>query len=391
MDSTTRAPTLTATAAYLRFPLTEDHRSPVQDGSRCVHCRATHVQKWGRASGRQRFRCCACRRTFSTFTGTALQNLKRPELWRKFLWCIDGRLTVRQTGAVLGVDKDTALRWRHRLLDQWRAAGRRTLAGAVVVGRFWVPHSAKGVRYLQRPPRHRGEPWSFPPLQTGPVTVLVAWSNPREVVLESFIGDIRRVDYARRLQPRLGGVTEILGVGGPFTPLALFARGIGAEYVQERRSFFPRRVWEIRRDLRSWLRPFRGVSTRRLNNYLEWYRRRGLRVPPDQQHPRTERYGASPKQWPRGGPGKICRRKAHLPLSRLLRRPVRLLCRPRGGLLAARPPRDPPRLKQRHQPVHGLLHRGLLRPDHRLRILRRLVRARNTGHVPDLARIGLGI
>lgn len=274
-------PALHSTTRYLRFPLMEDHRAPLQNGSSCAHCRSRRVQKWGRFSGRQRYRCRECRRTFSTFTGTALYYLKRPERWRQFLWCVDGRLTVRTSAAVLGCHKDTALRWRHRLLAQWRKEPRPRLKGRIVIGDFCMPHSDKGGRSLARPSRRRGEPWTFASQQTGPVTVLVAWEHPAAMILESVSG--RRIyggDYDVRLAPRIRDVTEIIGFAGPMGPLAAFARRVGAGYDRDRRSFHPTQVFIVRRELREWLRPFRGVATRRLDNYLEWFRRRGSGASP---------------------------------------------------------------------------------------------------------------
>lgn len=285
--------TLGAATRYLRFPLESDHRAPLRNGSSCPHCYGKKTQKWGRFSGRQRFRCRACGRTFSTFTNTALHHLKRVELWRRFLWCHDGRLTVRASAAVLGVDKNTALRWRHRLLDQWREERRPRLKGRLVVGHFSVPTSAKGSRSLTRPARRRGEDWWLPGLQTDPVTVLVAYESPTALLMEcSGPGRLRSIDYDRKLLPRTRDVTEVVGCTGPCGELAAFSSRIGAAYTQQRRSFFPYEVFVIRRELRAWLRPFRGVATRNLDNYLEWFRRRGGPHGPPEPFPTTPAYRA---------------------------------------------------------------------------------------------------
>lgn len=270
-------PHLTSTIRYLRFTLAADHRAPLQDGSACPHCASERVQKWGRFAGRQRYRCRGCRRTFSTFTGTALHYLKRPRHWRPFLQCVDRRLTVRRSAALLDVNKDTALRWRHRLLEQWRKEPRPHLEGRIKVGDFCMPHSAKGDRSgrLTRPPRRRGEPWTLPTFQTGPVTVLVAWDPSAAMIIESLGAHrIRQEDYDVHVRPRLGRVTEIVGVSGPLCALARFAFRLEAPYSAEKRSRFPTELAFVRRRLRRWLRPFHGVATRRLGNYLEWFRRR---------------------------------------------------------------------------------------------------------------------
>lgn len=298
---------IASTVRYLRFPLAEDHRALVRDGTACPHCNGQRIQKWGRFSSRQRYRCRNCGRTFSTFTGTALRYLKHPDRWRRFLWCVDGRLTVRKSAAVLGVDKDTALRWRHRLLDQWRQERMPRLTGSLVIGSFSVPHSAKGSRSLDRPPRRRREDWSFPSIQTGPVMVLVARSSPQAMLIKSVAGRIRSKDYDRVIGPRAIGVSEIVGSGGPSCPVALFANRLSIPYRWEPRSFSPLDVFIVRSALRAWLRPFHGVSTRRLDNYLEWFRRsaRNERL---QQFPRTASYrpthGVGGAGWRRArGPG----------------------------------------------------------------------------------------
>ncbi len=271
----TTNPTLATTLGYLRFPINSDHRAPLQNGNACPHCSRRHVQKWGHFSGRQRYRCCDCGRTFSTFTGTALYYLKRPDHWARFLWCVEGRLTVRAAAAVLGVHRNTAHRWRHRLLDQWRAEPRPRLTGRVVIGDFSIPHSLKGARALQRPPRRHGEPWTFPSLQTGPVMVLVAWERPGAMVIES-VGArrLRSDEYDARIGPRLRNVTTIVGTRVLHCALTGFSLRLGAQYQSEKRCFFPTEVFLVRRALRAWLRPLRGVSTKRLDNYLEWFRRR---------------------------------------------------------------------------------------------------------------------
>jgi len=50
----------------------------------CVHCGATTLQRWGATgTGMRRWRCKACRRTFSSTTGTALERLRRPEAFHE--------------------------------------------------------------------------------------------------------------------------------------------------------------------------------------------------------------------------------------------------------------------------------------------------------------------
>ena len=71
----------------------------------CPHCRCAEVRSWGRAGGKPRYRCAACRRTFNPLTGTALAGLHYPERWRDqaqaFLSTVKGYV---QLGGALSED-----------------------------------------------------------------------------------------------------------------------------------------------------------------------------------------------------------------------------------------------------------------------------------------------
>jgi len=298
---------LAATIGYLRFPLRVEHRAALCDGSHCPHCDGVRIQKWGRflgraapedpraapedpraapedpRSARQRFRCLDCGRTFSTFTRTPLRYLKRPQRWRGFLWCTEGRLTLRRTAAVLGIDKDTALRWRHRLLDHWRREGHPRLRGRISVGEFTMPLNEKGSRRLRRAARRHSEPASRkgPEAELVPLVAAVQ-EDGRDLSIQRITRlPPGRADYASVLVPLLGHVEEVASWRGPLCPLAAFAREMGATYRIEQRAPRETNLFRLRRELRRWLRPLYGVATRRLENYLEWFRRdRPVPMPP---------------------------------------------------------------------------------------------------------------
>lgn len=254
----------------------------------CPHCACARVHKWGTFSGRQRFRCTRCRRTFSTFTATPFQYLKRVDAWPTYMWCVDTRLPVRLAAAISGIHRDTAFRWRHRLLNHWRHSDETTLQGRIVVGEFRFPHSSKGRRPPGRPARSRGTRW-LSRLPAGEiVNVLVARQSDRAQVME-VIGcrPLYGRDYRERLLPRLRDVHTVVGFRGPKCELAAVARRIGATYepTGSPHSFFPGELHPVRLRLKSWLRRFRGVATRYLDNYLHWFGREsagstGLPRPP---------------------------------------------------------------------------------------------------------------
>lgn len=125
-------------------------------GLRCPRCGMGEVQRWGGFSGRQRYRCRCCLRTFSDLTGTPAAYRKKIALWVRYAGCLAESMSVRSAARALGIDPSTAFRWRHALLGQ--LAGRRaeSLAGHIELGWVRFAYSQKGQRALDRPARHRG-------------------------------------------------------------------------------------------------------------------------------------------------------------------------------------------------------------------------------------------
>jgi transposase-like protein len=247
----------------------------------CPRCGSGRVGGWGRYRGGHRHRCLDCGRTFTATTATPAAYLKKPALWNLFCDFMRISLPVRSTAAVLGVHKDTAFRWRHRFLHAVRA-GETSLEGAprsvvepldgrIFVAETWFMFSEKGKRNLGRPARRHS--W------------VTDWlSAPRAWVV--LLGDdsgrhVGRVTGLRRpmvdeLEPVLAEVVSRRNVvltspDGPYAQLPRTARRLGLRH--ERVGLHEgARVGAYRRRLKRWLRPFHGVATRYLPNYLAWHR-----------------------------------------------------------------------------------------------------------------------
>lgn len=259
-------------AAPPSFPFA--HYRRLRFGSRrpsCPHCAARRVHCWGTFSGRRRYRCTACRRTFSDFTGTPLANLKLIDRWPAFGHCVLASLTVRQTAELLAVDKTTAFRWRHRLLHALDASDTRPLGMAVLVHETSFPYSEKGRRDLDRPPRRRSV---FGRLDVPTAWVYVA-ADPGLRFASGVTGLHRpnAVDLRSALEPRLQPAAELASVFGPYGAAGLLAVRTHRAYRRVDRcspefAVVQRSITALRR----WLRRFNGVATRYLSNYLAWHR-----------------------------------------------------------------------------------------------------------------------
>ena len=115
-------------------------------GRPCPHCACARLHRCGFASGLQRFRCLACRRSFNALTGTPLARLRKRECWLPYIQCLLESRTVRYAALATGVHRTTSFRWRHRFAPgaaRHRAfsvgASGCAILSAIPAGRFRRP------------------------------------------------------------------------------------------------------------------------------------------------------------------------------------------------------------------------------------------------------------
>lgn len=187
-------------------------------------------------------------------------------------------LSVRRTGSRLGVTKDTALRWRHRLLATLGAADVSPLGPTVALDETWFPLSEKGRRNLGRPARRRA---AWHRVDMVPIWVSLARDDTGRTA-GTVIGARRptAADLVVALDGRLTAGATVVSTIGPYGAPGLLAVRLALGYRRERSSS-PRiaAIRDHRLALRRWLRRFRGVATRYLGNYVTWHRFLAAPVP----------------------------------------------------------------------------------------------------------------
>ncbi|WBS00856.1 hypothetical protein OU994_21450 [Pseudoduganella sp. SL102] len=97
----------------------------------CPHCECQRSHRCGQASGLQRYRCVACRRSFNALTGTPLARLRLRDKWLQYLQCLIESTPVRSAARRVAVAKSTSFRWRHRFIAAVLRAPRPQLSGIV--------------------------------------------------------------------------------------------------------------------------------------------------------------------------------------------------------------------------------------------------------------------
>ena len=106
--------------------------------------------------GLPRYRCTACLRTFNPLTGTPLAKLHKRAHWAAYMKALIEGLSLRAAAQQCGINKNTALLWRHRFLQVISQHQATHEQGIVEADETFFLKSFKGQRPLDRPPRKRG-------------------------------------------------------------------------------------------------------------------------------------------------------------------------------------------------------------------------------------------
>lgn len=243
----------------------------------CPRCRSERWYRHGKTDGLQRYRCQACGKTFNGLTGTPLSRLRHRRKWLDYTECLLASLTVRKAATELGVDKNTAFRWRHRFLTLPKADRRMSLHGITEADEMYLLESRKGERHLERPARKRGGAASKRGISDEQVCILVARERTGHTL--DFVtgrGPLTKAHLRRCLGPIFAD--DGLLVTDSNASYRYFAKEAGITHeavnlragVRTRGAFHVQNINAYHSRFRLWLDRFNGVATHYLPNYLGW-------------------------------------------------------------------------------------------------------------------------
>ena len=219
------------------------------------------LYRHGIANDVQRYRCCACGRTFNDLTGTPLARLRLEAKWLAYAQALLDSLPVRKAADRVGVHRNTAFRWRHRFLLWVRLDGPALLNGIVEADETCLLESQKGSRALDRPPRRRGGRVAKPGISSELDCILVARHREgRTVDAVTGRGHLKAVRLERDLLVRKHRIAH--ETVNPRARARVRRLGNLAIHVQNVNAYCQR--------FKTWLQGFRGVASRYLPNCLGW-------------------------------------------------------------------------------------------------------------------------
>lgn len=252
------------------------------EGLACPHCGSTGVVRNGHAAnGAQRYFCKDCRKSFTATTGTIFARTVSPDTWRDYLLCMLDGLSLRKSAKRCGIALSTSFLMRHRVLDAVRKARAGfKLHGIVEIDELFFDLSFKGNHHgnftLPREIHHRGSLSNQRGSSLHKVCVISARARNGDAVLTvSNLGNASKADVMDAFDGVVWAGSTLCSDGtGIYEELAhedhlTLERLYGKERI--RGIFHIQNLNSLHSSLRGFLRPFRGVSTKYLPNYLTWH------------------------------------------------------------------------------------------------------------------------
>jgi len=248
----------------------------------CPHCSSGKVYKRGKQAGIQMYQCRECNRWYSETTGTPLWAIKLKHKWQAYLRCMQQGMSIRKIAKELHISIQTSFDWRHRILSALDKYTPDTLSGIIECDEMELPLSNKGQRGLDRPARKRGTDFKRNKVSAKSTTVQVVASVERgggtmlkAVESKRLSADQIAKVFDDKLQK---GSTLITDKHASYRLYAKKCPEIkhrvlyGKQHVsKDEPEVHLQRVNNTHSQIRTFLRPFNGVSTKYLQNYLNWY------------------------------------------------------------------------------------------------------------------------
>ena len=265
------------------IPRCQELRRSILDNKQgcCAHCGHTKYVKFGKDKGAHRYKCKSCKRSFTEYSGTWMAGLHQKDKIDAYLQLMLEEKTLDKIKETLSINKKTAFDWRHKILSSVEESEKGVFTGITESDETFFLHSEKGKTKQGRKPRKRGGTSSKKGVNSEHIAVIVTLDRKDQMDLTvAAAGRLKKNDIENAIGKRLTSQTVLC------TDSHVSYKGFAIDNQLEHhplRSDLKERVkhgvYHIQHvnsahhRLKKWIdNKFWGVSTKYLQQYLNWFR-----------------------------------------------------------------------------------------------------------------------
>ncbi len=253
-----------------------------RDKKPCPHCSSKKVYRRGKQKGVQMYKCNDCTKWYSETTGTPLYDIKLKSKWQSYLNCMEQGMPIKKIAKELHISIQTSFDWRHKILSSLEQFVPTQLSKEVECDELELPMSNKGSKSLERKPRKRGTYFkgNQDTDEITTVQVVTAVQRNGDKYLKAVASKrLTKQQIAKVFEGKLADNTTLITDKHPSykafvkdNPTIKHKRLLAKNHVAKMdKTIHLQKVNNIHSQLRTFLRPFNGVSSKYLQNYLNWY------------------------------------------------------------------------------------------------------------------------
>ena len=248
----------------------------------CPHCSHSKYVKFGIDKGSQRYKCKSCKRSFTEYTGTWMAGLQRKDKIDDYLVLMLEEKSLDKIKEALSINKKTAFDWRHKILSSLSENDKDDFTGITESDETFFLNSEKGRPVLDRKSRKRGGSSKSRGISKDQVTVIVTQDRKSGLDLTvATMGRLKKIDIEKAIGNRIHPNQTIL-CSDAHVSYKGFAIDNKIEHhalkavIKQRvknKIYHIQHVNSTHNRVKKWIdNTFWGVSTKYLQQYLNWYR-----------------------------------------------------------------------------------------------------------------------
>ena len=248
----------------------------------CAHCGHSKYVKFGTDKGSQRYKCKSCKRSFTEYTGTWMAGLQRKDKIDDYLALMLEEKSLDKIKVALSINKKTAFDWRHKVLAALSENDKDDFTGITESDETFFLNSEKGSPVNHREPRKRGGTSKTRGISNDQVAVIVTQDRKSNLDLTvATMGRLKKIDIENAVGHRIKASKTVL-CSDAHVSYKGFAIDNQIEHHSLKTSIKQRvknKIYHIQHvnsthnRVKKWIdNRFWGVSTKYLQQYLNWYR-----------------------------------------------------------------------------------------------------------------------
>lgn len=248
----------------------------------CPHCGHNKYVRFGRKSGSQRYKCKSCRRSFTEYTGTWMAGLHKKDKIDAYLELMVEEKSLDKIKETLSISKQTAFDWRHKILAGLSETGKDDFAGITESDETFFLRSEKGRDVAHRKSRKRGGTSKSKGISGDQVAVVVTQDRKSGLDLTvATLGRLKKTDIENAIGDRIkpGRIVLCSDAHVSYKGFAIdneiehHALKAAIKQRVKNKVYHIQHVNSTHNRLKKWLgNTFWGVSTKYMQQYLNWYR-----------------------------------------------------------------------------------------------------------------------